>query len=66
MSHRAALVNLYSGYDEEVVPVTSEGEEDGGCGDLGGYLDDGAYCYAHKDPEVLSRVLSRKYSMLED
>ena len=31
-----------------------------------GYVDDGAYSYAHRDPEILSRVLTRKYSMLED
>ena len=52
--------------DGAVVPAITEGELDGGCGDLVGYVDDGAYSYAHKDPEVLSRVLTRKYSMLED
>ena len=41
-------------------------EEDGGCGDMVGYVDDGAYSYAHKDPAVLSRVLTRKYGMLEE
>ena len=31
-----------------------------------GYVDDGAYSYAHADPVVLSEVLSRKYSLIED
>ena len=31
-----------------------------------GYVDDGAFSYAHKDPAVMSEVLTRKYSMLED
>ena len=39
---------------------------DGDCGEMVGYVDDGAYSYAHSDPEVMSRVLSRKYSLLED
>ena len=29
-------------------------------------MDDGAYSYAHEDPEVLSAVLSRKYKLLEE
>ena len=39
---------------------------DGDCGDMVGYVDDGAYIYAHEDPTVLSEVLSRKYSLIED
>ena len=39
---------------------------DGDCGDMVGYVDDGAYSYAHEDPAVLSQVLSRKYSLIED
>ena len=31
-----------------------------------GYVDDGAYSYAHVDPVVLSEVLTRKYRLLED
>ena len=31
-----------------------------------GYVDDGAYSYAHNDPAVLSEVLTRKYNLLED
>ena len=31
-----------------------------------GYVDDGAYSYAHTDPVILSGVLSRKYELLED
>ena len=38
----------------------------GDCGELVGYVDDGAYSYAHRDPLVLSQVLSRKYVLLED
>ena len=38
----------------------------GDCGELVGYVDDGAYSYSHADPSVLSRELTRKYSMLED
>jgi hypothetical protein len=29
---------------------------DGDCGDMVGYVDDGAYSYAHSDPSVLSQV----------
>ena len=36
-----------------------------GCGELVGYVDDGAYSYAHTDPAVLSRILTEKYNMLE-
>ena len=36
------------------------------CGQLVGYVDDGAFSYSHRDPAVLSEVLTRKYSMLED
>ena len=45
-----------------------EGRDDGGgdCGELVGYVDDGAYSYAHADPVVLSSVLSTKYKHLED
>jgi hypothetical protein len=45
------------------------GEEPGGkgdCGELVGYVDDGAYSYANKDPAVLSQVLTRKYGLLEE
>ena len=38
----------------------------GGCGVLVGYVDDGAYSYAHKDPVILSQVLTYKYSKLEE
>ena len=37
-----------------------------GCGELVGYVDDGAYSYAHNDPVVLSSVLTEKYNLLED
>ena len=38
----------------------------GDCGELVGYVDDGAYSYAHADPAILSSVLSTKYKDLED
>ena len=38
----------------------------GGCGIMVGYVDDGAYSYAHHDPEVLSHVLTYKYNKLEE
>ena len=38
----------------------------GDCGEMVGYVDDGAYSFAHRDPTVLSEVLSRKYSLLEE
>ena len=41
------------------------GDEQAG-GALVGYVDDGAYSYAHTDPVILSEVLSRKYALLED
>ena len=36
------------------------------CGEMVGYVDDGAFTYSHRDPAVLSQVLTRKYTMLED
>ena len=36
------------------------------CGELVGYVDDGAYGYAHHDPVTLSMVLNSKYKKLED
>ena len=53
-----------------VVPVEVEGQVDqpggvGDCGELVGYVDDGAYSYAHSNPTVISRVLTEKYIMLE-
>ena len=38
----------------------------GDCGELVGYVDDGAYSYAHPDPVILSRVLTRKFQLLEN
>ena len=35
------------------------------CGELVGYVDDGAFSFAHSDPSVLSRVLNQKYNQLE-
>ena len=45
---------------------TEAGGGDGDCGEMVGYVDDGAYSYAHSDPAVLSQVLSRKYNLLEE
>ena len=38
----------------------------GDCGMLVGYVDDGAYSYANKDPDILSNVLTRKYNLMEE
>ena len=43
----------------------NEGDGRVGCGELVGYVDDGAFSYAEADPAILSQVLSNKYSMLE-
>ena len=40
--------------------------EQGDCGDMIGYVDDGAYSYAHSDPTTLSEVLTRKFKLLEE
>ena len=56
--------------DRGCVGGTRQGQaEPGSRGDYGtmvGYVDDGAYSYAHTDPAVLSQVLTRKYDLLED
>ena len=36
------------------------------CGELVGYVDDGAYSFSHADPKVLSEVLTEKYNQLEE
>ena len=41
------------------------GGRDGGCGALVGYVDDGAYSFAHRDATKLSEVLTYKYRKLE-
>ena len=40
------------------------GEED--CGELVGYVDDGAYSFAHSNPKMISKVLTEKYNALEE
>ena len=40
--------------------------EEGDCGTLVGYVDDGAYSFAHEDPAIVSKVLSSKYTSLEN
>ena len=35
------------------------------CGELVGYVDDGAYSYSDASPATLSQVLTKKYAMLE-
>ena len=49
--------------------VPAEAQVPGGpgdCGELVGYVDDGAYSYAHSDPVILSTVLTRKFNLLEN
>ena len=41
-------------------------EVGGGCGELVGYVDDGAYSFGHSDPAVVSTVLGEKYNQLEE
>ena len=41
-----------------------QGEQE--CGSMVGYVDDGAFSYAHEDPAVLSDVLTKKYNLLEE
>ena len=53
----------------QVVEVGGHGDQGvggGDCGELVGYVDDGAYSYAHSDPTVISRVLNEKYKQLEE
>ena len=40
--------------------------EEKNCGELVGYVDDGAYSFAHRDPAIVSTVLTEKYDKLED
>ena len=53
--------------DEEVLgnQVAAEQAQEG-CGELVGYVDDGAYSYANNSSAVLSRVLTEKYQVLEE
>ena len=41
------------------------GHSEGGCGVLVGYVDDGAYSFAHRYAAILSEILSYKYRNLE-
>ena len=43
----------------------SQAEESIHCGELVGYVDDGAYSFGHRDPGLVSQVLTNKYSRLE-
>ena len=52
------------GGSQEQVHAEPGGESD--CGTMVGYVDVGAYSYAHVDPVVLSQLLTRKYSLRED
>ena len=40
--------------------------QDGDCGTLVGYVDDGAYSFGHSDPHVVSQVLTSRYTLLEN
>ena len=59
-----------NGQDHERGCQDEQGQEEpggrGDCGTMVGYVDDGAYSYAHRDPAVLSQVLNRKNNLLED
>ena len=59
-----------NGQDHERGCQDEQGQEEpggrGDCGIMVGYVDDGAYSYAHRDPAVLSQVLNRKNNLLED
>ena len=50
--HRGCPAQVQDGAGHEV-----NGE---GCGELVGYVDDGAYSYGHNDPQVLSEVISKQ------
>ena len=52
------------GGGQYVQPADDQGGT--GCGVMVGYVDDGAYSYAHHDPAVLSHVLTYKYNKLEE
>ena len=41
------------------------GDFEVGCGELVGYVDDGAYSYSDANPATLSQVLTRKFEMLQ-
>ena len=55
-------------HDEQVQEPNNsdiQQREENNCGELVGYVDDGAYGYAHHDPVTLLRVLTTKYEKLE-
>ena len=58
--------DLHRGCAVDVRQGEKEPGGDGDCGDMVGYVDDGAYSYANSDPAIMSMVLSRKYSLLEE
>jgi hypothetical protein len=60
-----------SGEDDHLQGVSSPTSDarvhrEGNCGELVGYVDDGAYSFAHTDPAIISQVLTEKYNMLEE
>ena len=62
--------DLHRGCHAQVGAVEPVGQGDqagdvGDCGELVGYVDDGAYSFAHTSPSVMSRVLTEKYNLLE-
>ena len=62
--HRGCGQAQVQGQDQDQVEQTVRVREERDCGELVGYVDDGAFSFAHKDPEVLSQVLTR--TMLEE
>ena len=68
--HQVDGQDLHRGCGVAEGDQVAEGEQvqggKGDCGNMIGYVDDGAYSYAHSDPATLSEVLTRKYSLLEE
>ena len=59
--HRGCLDQVHEGVGHE-----DHGDREEGCGELVGYVDDGAYSFGHYDPKVISQVLTKKYNQLEN
>ena len=63
--------DLHRGCSHDVLGQEKERQEDlavqeGDCGTLVGYVDDGAYSFANTDPNIVSQVLTSKYTLLEN
>ena len=62
--HRGCGEDVEAG-DQAVEQGESSGSSEVECGELVGYVDDGAKTFSHREPAVLSRVLTEKYTLLE-